>query len=85
MNRCTYCHHRGPAMKPYFGVWRCKNIESCFKRILSELQEARAVGTEMSNLCFNLSQRPGEPLAVENCVSMRALARRWDERRKPKT
>src|SRR6185312_12478083 len=43
-----------------------------------EIRQLRWIGRQMSNLCFNLSQRPGEPLSQRNAEVMRELYRQWD-------
>jgi hypothetical protein len=36
------------------------------------------VGAQMSNLCFNLGQRPDGPVGQRNAECMRELQRQWD-------
>ena len=36
------------------------------------------IGLQMSNLCYNLSQRKGEPVSDSNRSAMAELVRKWD-------
>lgn len=41
-------------------------------------KQIRLIGAQMSNTCYNLSQRPGEPLSEHNATIMRGLYEQWD-------
>lgn len=43
------------------------------------MEDLLLVGQRMSNLCYNLGQRPGTVVDMRGASSMRQLARDWDE------
>ncbi len=48
-------------------------------RVPNELiAEIQTAGALMANLCYNLAQRPNEPLSAHNPASMDELRKRWD-------
>jgi hypothetical protein len=47
-----------------------------------EIDLMRNIGAQMSNVCFNLSQRPGKEITSDSADSMRTLYQQWDAIRK---
>lgn len=44
----------------------------------AELKAIKSIGYQMSNVCFNLSQLPEQPLSKRNAEVMRELYKQWD-------
>jgi hypothetical protein len=38
----------------------------------------RGIGGQLSNVAFNLAQRPGEPLSSDDCSMLDRLRKQWD-------
>lgn len=47
-------------------------------QISAKLAEARRIGGQMANVCFNLSQFPHSVLTPKNTETMDRLRREWD-------
>ena len=45
----------------------------------AELQAVKNAGFKMSNIFFNLAQRPGEPIGADMCAVLDTCRKEWDE------
>lgn len=53
-----------------------KNDRTVFERV-PRFNEMLVCGQKMSNVCYNLGQRPGEPLEASDAKAMMELSKEW--------
>ncbi len=81
---CMYCKvelargacRKGRTMGKEEG-FECRSTLKCFNRIMAQRDAFRRVGSQMSNVLFNISQRSAE-LAPGDNDTFRRLRELWD-------
>ncbi len=80
--KCQYCEAtistRG--LKIVNRRYECRAELQCFRRLLAKFREAKTVGDQMSNACFNVSQNSA--LSAADRTSLASLYGRWDQMKK---
>ncbi len=49
------------------------------QELREEIVQLRFIGTQMSNVCFNLAQHVGKKLDKQDCKLFDQLRRQWDD------